>query len=306
MQLSASTQARFPASQQVAGLANERQSPRHETALPAQGLPSSSQQRPDRHIAHQCREPLLSLGAGRGCTWGVPCTKSSVTLGAMQAFSYKECLAPCFNQWVTPKARLIQSLKALCRTHGVDTVADEAHISAENLRQIIAGTKLQSGEPRGVGPTLQRKLEAAYPGWADNALAPPSGVHDASASGATQSYGSSPVFEITTSDWGHLEAYKDMSEDDAAFIRQETERRHNAYKKLREEMFAKAGVPLNEQKFGHKLPMSPRPGQEPKGVLVKVAPPRLDPPAPKRLSSRYVANDKLTSTAPKSRKTVNK
>ena len=283
-----------------------RQRPMREVAAQGLGLPSSSLRRLDRRIAHQCRGPRPPLGGGLGCIWGVPCTKSSVTLGTTQAFRYKELQATCSNRRVTPKARLIESLKTLCRAHGVDAVADEAHISAENLRQIIAGTKLQSGEPRGVGPTLQRKIEGAYPGWADYPLSTPDSAQDAEASAAAHSHTENVVFEITTSDWGHLEAYKDMSEDDAAFIRQETERRHNAYKKLREEMFAKAGMPLNEQKFGHMLPMSPRPGQQPTGVLVKVSPPRLDPPAPKRLSSRYVANDKLTSAAPTSRKAVKK
>lgn len=72
---------------------------------------------------------------------------------------------------MTPKERMIQRLKDLCALHGVDVVAVEAKVSADNLRQIIAGTKLESGAPRGVGPTLQRKLEAKYPGWADPAIA---------------------------------------------------------------------------------------------------------------------------------------
>ena len=44
-------------------------------------------------------------------------------------------------------------------------MADRAKVSTENLKQIIAGTSLPSGAPRGVGPHLQSKLDAAYPGW---------------------------------------------------------------------------------------------------------------------------------------------
>lgn len=72
---------------------------------------------------------------------------------------------------MTPKERLIQCVRSLCSQYGVDTVAELAGVSAENLKQIVAGTLLPSGQPRGVGPTLQRKLDAAYVGWAD-AMAP--------------------------------------------------------------------------------------------------------------------------------------
>lgn len=75
---------------------------------------------------------------------------------------------------MTPKEWMIQRLKALCARRGldVDIVADKAGVSADNLRLIIEDRKLPSGQPRGVGPTLQRRLEAAYPGWADPAAAP--------------------------------------------------------------------------------------------------------------------------------------
>ena len=95
--------------------------------------------------------------------------KPSVSLATSQAFRTGIALAFCFNRDMTPKELMIQRLKALCAEHGVDVVADEANISADNLRQIIAGTKLESGAPRGVGPMLQRKLEAKYPGWVEPA-----------------------------------------------------------------------------------------------------------------------------------------
>ena len=117
----------------------------------------------------------------------------------MQAIRYKHLFTGDSNQGMTPKARLIQQVKVLCRKHGVETVAAKARISADNLRQIIAGTKLQSGEPRGVGPTLQRKLEAAFPNWADHALTPPPAAP-------------SPRFEdrheVEASDWATLQAAK--------------------------------------------------------------------------------------------------
>lgn len=76
---------------------------------------------------------------------------------------------------MTPKEHLIDCVKALCSAHGgPDAVGEAAGISPENLKQIVAGTKLPSGSPRGVGPALQRKLDAAFPGWSKLAAAPPS------------------------------------------------------------------------------------------------------------------------------------
>lgn len=67
---------------------------------------------------------------------------------------------------MTPKEHLIERLRALCEAAGgPDAVAERAEASAENLRQILAGTKLPTGQPRGVGPNLQRKLDVAYPNW---------------------------------------------------------------------------------------------------------------------------------------------
>lgn len=67
---------------------------------------------------------------------------------------------------MTPKQRLIEAFKALCeREGGHVNVADEIGANEQNLWQILAGIKLPSGEPRGVGPNLQRKLEERYPGW---------------------------------------------------------------------------------------------------------------------------------------------
>lgn len=63
---------------------------------------------------------------------------------------------------------LVEALRRLCdQEGGHSAVADAAGVSADNLWQILKGIKLPSGEPRGVGPRLARKLDEAYPGWAD-------------------------------------------------------------------------------------------------------------------------------------------
>ena len=67
---------------------------------------------------------------------------------------------------MTPKEQLISALRRLCEEEGgAKGVALQIGASAANLSQILAGTQLPSGEPRGVGPTLQRKLERRFPGW---------------------------------------------------------------------------------------------------------------------------------------------
>ena len=64
------------------------------------------------------------------------------------------------------KDSMVKALEALCeREGGYKTVASVAHISPDNLWQILNGTKLPSGKPRGIGPELRRKLDRHYPGW---------------------------------------------------------------------------------------------------------------------------------------------
>ena len=126
--------------------------------------------------------------------------QTSVTLASRQAFRTGFALAFCSNSGMTPKESMIQRLKLLCSTHGVEMVAAKAHVSADNLRQIIAGTKLESGAPRGVGPTLQRKLEAHYPGWADRT---PGEAPPPSAGNRFEDR-----HQISESDWGTLQAVK--------------------------------------------------------------------------------------------------
>lgn len=99
-----------------------------------------------------------------------------------------------------PKDRLIAALRHLCAEEGGPRgVAMEIGASAENLSQILAGTLLPSGAPRGVGPGLQRKLERRYPGWAnDKSNSAPQDE------GLPQQLRLPPVTVVPTIQWGDL------------------------------------------------------------------------------------------------------
>lgn len=88
-----------------------------------------------------------------------------------QAFCTCEPLAFCSNGGMTPREKLIYALDALCRREGgIGNVALEIDSSEETLRQILKGYKLPSGQPRGLGPQLARRLDARYPGWSDHPI----------------------------------------------------------------------------------------------------------------------------------------
>jgi len=78
---------------------------------------------------------------------------------------------------VNTKTQLIECFRALCELHGVDVIASKTHSNVEGMKQIQRGLKLASGEPRGVGPELQKRLDKHYPGWTSlaqsQATAPP-------------------------------------------------------------------------------------------------------------------------------------
>lgn len=66
----------------------------------------------------------------------------------------------------TPKQQLIESLRLLCgREGGRAAVAAAIGSSEKSLWHIINGTKLPSGETRGIGARLQKRLDERYPGW---------------------------------------------------------------------------------------------------------------------------------------------
>ena len=64
--------------------------------------------------------------------------------------------------------KFAKALRKLCETHGGHVkVAHEIEANPQTIHQIISGVKLPSGNPRGVGPNLRKRLDAAYPGWSD-------------------------------------------------------------------------------------------------------------------------------------------
>lgn len=68
---------------------------------------------------------------------------------------------------MSPTDIYVAALERLCAQTlgGVEQVAARAQVSPANLKQILAGTKLPSGNRRGVGPGLRDKLTAAFPAW---------------------------------------------------------------------------------------------------------------------------------------------
>lgn len=91
---------------------------------------------------------------------------SSVSLAEVKRFAFDLQPSVLLESAMTPKEHLIECVKRLCASSGgPESVAEKAGISVDNLKQILAGTKLGSGNPRGVGPMIQRKLDDAFPGW---------------------------------------------------------------------------------------------------------------------------------------------
>lgn len=83
-----------------------------------------------------------------------------------QAWCYGDRLAACLNSRMDTPQQLVTALAALCeREGGHENVADKAGVSAPYLWQIVHGTLMPSGRPRGVGRRIAEKLDAAFPGW---------------------------------------------------------------------------------------------------------------------------------------------
>ncbi len=62
----------------------------------------------------------------------------------------------------------VNALIRLCAAHGgFRSVAKAADVNPQTIYQITSGVKLPSGNPKGVGPQLRKKLDAAFPGWLD-------------------------------------------------------------------------------------------------------------------------------------------
>lgn len=66
----------------------------------------------------------------------------------------------------TAREKLITSLRILCEQEGGEkAVAEAIGSSRKTIWQIINGTRLASGEPRGIGARMQKRLDAHFPGW---------------------------------------------------------------------------------------------------------------------------------------------
>ena len=58
------------------------------------------------------------------------------------------------------------ALRQLCdREGGYKALAKKLEVHDQSLYQIVTGVKLPSGKPKGVGPTLRKKLDSKYPNW---------------------------------------------------------------------------------------------------------------------------------------------
>ena len=64
--------------------------------------------------------------------------------------------------------KFAKALRKLCETHGGHVkIAHQIDANPQTVHQIISGVKLPSGNPRGVGPNLRKRLDSHYPGWSD-------------------------------------------------------------------------------------------------------------------------------------------
>jgi hypothetical protein len=103
------------------------------------------------------------------------------------------------------------NLRRLVAELGLENVAQKAETSAKTLQQILAGTPLPSGKPRGLGHNLARRIEAncGKPhGWLDiahdatlfpEALALLDLIRDAASSGSLTAQQCRAVYDVTRS-----------------------------------------------------------------------------------------------------------
>lgn len=72
---------------------------------------------------------------------------------------------------MTPKEATTARFRQLCdQVGGVEVVATATGLSLESLKQVLAGTKLPSGRPRGLGPASLEAIASAFPDWVDPPL----------------------------------------------------------------------------------------------------------------------------------------
>lgn len=96
--------------------------------------------------------------------------------------------------------KFAQALKRLCAAQGGHArVAAAIGANPQTIHQIISGVLLPSGNARGVGPNLRKRLDKAYPGWADNAQDVGAVLH-----------------AITEDEWQFLEDFRRLTDQDRA------------------------------------------------------------------------------------------
>lgn len=64
------------------------------------------------------------------------------------------------DPYVAALRRLVDAAK-----HGYKEVAAKADLNPQTVYQVYNGVQLPSGNPKGVGPEMRRKLTAAFPNW---------------------------------------------------------------------------------------------------------------------------------------------
>ena len=88
---------------------------------------------------------------------------------------------------MTAKDFQLQQLRKLCEAQGGHEVVSAAlSASSAYLWQLLNGTKLPSGESRGVGNRMARKLSTVYPDWLGSTASATPGTEEASATRGAQ------------------------------------------------------------------------------------------------------------------------
>jgi hypothetical protein len=124
--------------------------------------------------------------------------------------------------------RYVQALMKLCDTHGGHgKVADTIGANPQTLYQIVSGVKLPSGNPRGVGPALRKKIEEHYPLWLDD-LGPqkPGATFDA----------------ITPDEAKLLDDFRALTDDDRLELAAEIRRRADKTRAYLQKMLRQLGI----------------------------------------------------------------
>lgn len=108
---------------------------------------------------HRAASSLRSAGV-------ISMPEHSATLVHKSSATLVGVLATRFNDPMEDVDPIVLALRRLCDENGgADEVAQRARISAENVKQILRGVKLPSGQPRGVGRQLRDKITLAFPDW---------------------------------------------------------------------------------------------------------------------------------------------